>query len=69
MVQLPVTESHRGQLGLFIPLRVDANKYWNGLLAITREENGEFLVTVDLVTRTAGIQVQSVKALGNELNI
>jgi len=33
-------------------------------MPITIEQNGEFCVTVDYVTRTAGIQAYSVKGAG-----
>jgi len=35
-----------------------------GGYGIAREENGEFCVTVDPVTQTAGILAQSVKGAG-----
>ena len=50
--------SHPGQLKLLnlaIPPWVGGLNTGDGLLASTREKNGEFCVTVGPVTRTAGI--------------
>jgi len=56
-VQLPVMEiylgltNHPGQLSLAIPPWVGGMSTGDGLLATTKEENGEFCVTVGPVTR------------------